>query len=99
MEKCLKALCTIKVVQVRVNDKKTANMFRMEVLKCLSRDYLAKERVIINLRRVREYMVAYFILSLKEILKETSNSTQATGSNKSAANISLKELQPHTVSA
>ena len=74
-------------------------MFCMEVLKCLSRDYLTKERVRTNSRRAREYMVAYFILSLKETLKETSNSPQATNSNQSAVNISLEELQPCAVSA
>ena len=35
----------VKYRRMRVRDKKNPDMFHMEVLKCLSRDYLTKERI------------------------------------------------------
>ena len=78
--------------RIKVKDKKTAEQFRHQVGKCLSRDYLHAERIRKNSRRAREYMVAYFILSIKEA---DSGCENLTGISK----ITIGELKPCAVSA
>ena len=55
--------------------------------KCLSREYLKKERVRINSKRARDYMAAYFI--------EMISQGNADGNNK----VSLKDLKATAVKA
>ena len=73
--------------RIKVKDKKTAEQFRNQVGKCLSRDYLDAERIRKNSRRAREYMVAYFILSMKEA---DSGCENLTGISK----LTIGELKP-----
>ena len=52
--------------RIKASDKKFKEDFHKRVKECLSIQYLDKERVRKNPRRAREYMVAYFIISLEQ---------------------------------
>ena len=55
-----------KYCRIKASDKRFKKEFHKCVEECLSRQFLHKERVRKNSRRAREYLVAYFILSLEQ---------------------------------
>ena len=74
--------------KIRAKDKTTAQQFRVQVNCCLGRAFLDAERIRKNSRRAREYMVAYFILSVDE-----------NAGNEPISDISFEELKPCAMSA
>lgn len=73
--------------KIRAKDKTTAQQFRVQVNCCLGRAFLDAERIRKNSRRAREYMVAYFILSVDE-----------NAGNEPISDISFEELKPCAMS-
>ena len=75
------------------SQKRSTSDFILLVGKCLSREYLHRERVRKNSRRAREYMAAYFILSLEGVEMDK-------GDNSSDDNVfTIGELKPCAVSS
>ena len=76
----------MKYRRLRVKDRNTVSKFHQRVIQCLSRDHLDLNRVRTNSRRAREYMVAYFIMSCAEEVKDKMT-------------LSIEEMKPCAASA
>ena len=72
--------------RIKASDKRYKKDFLVRVKECLSRDFLDTKRVRKNSRRAREYMVAYFILSLEQ-----------QNGNKGQSVFDLNEMKPCAV--
>ena len=78
--------------KIQTKKKDTISKFHASVTECISRKHLNRVRVQKNSRRAREYMVAYFILSVQQNNNPAEENDAVNGVN-------LDQLAPCAVSA
>jgi hypothetical protein len=83
--------------RLAIANKKTKEKFRESVKMCLQKEYVTRNRVRMFSRRARQYIIAYYLLAIKEDAvfsdeEEITKINGVMGSKNKATPINIKKL-------